>query len=248
MRFLSSVLTLASCLVISTIAKADSVPPAFAIQEIDLPTQFAEVFSLSFGTLPDSDGLGSFGQTTAFNSQSPSGSASLTTTGRSGFSFSSLFYDFEVEGPVGTEVNLNLSAVGNSMTNSSVGIASGAVLSVFSPDLATTYFQSPACAGDLAVEVQNFDGFCNGAPTAFDLGVVLRVNANQLYTINLLDAVFGTGTGVASIDPTLSLTAGESADYTLLLSPNLVATPEPSTLALLGTGALGIFRFVRRRK
>jgi hypothetical protein len=93
---------------------------------------------------------------------------------------------------------------------------------------------------------------CAGYPTDFLGTTSFSLESNTLDSLFVEVAGFGTSSGPSDFsgaaDPMITIDPNfaDAGDFTLEFSPNVVSTPEPSTLALsfLGIAVLGIM--VRR--
>jgi hypothetical protein len=98
--------------------------------------------------------------------------------------------------------------------------------------------------------------------SSFNVNTTLELQTNTAYVVSLSTESYfsivlsssnrpaGNWDTLAEIDPTITL-ATTDPNYSLGFSPGLIPdsspVPEPSSLALLGTGTIGAFCSLRRR-
>ena len=115
----------------------------------------------------------------------------------------------------------------------------------------TTYAISLLPTGNLGF-AGNDNLFFNPAPNAFDFnGVAFSLTGSPNYALSLFSALNPATSSITDYE-LLGVNGGQqlSQQYSAIsvtLVPPSTVTPEPGSLALLGTGALGVFGILRRK-
>ena len=224
-------------------------------------------FSLSFPG--DAQSAPEAGTATSLGGKTVVVSTSLSSSGpyhfppgsQTYYSLASAYYyqTFFVSGPGTAPVDINLQATGLSSSSgngfTSAGeqlqlnqITPGAVFSTLGPDLANAM----ACASSVPANCSPYPQPVP-YPQSFSLNETIALTPGDFYQLYLSSTM-----GEYSPTPNTPVSVSSSAlatvnllpnegQYTLNYYPALISTPEPSTLALLGSGALGIAGVIRRR-
>jgi hypothetical protein len=155
--------------------------------------------------------------------------ASVTTKDVGGYAGADYDYYFEVAGPAG---NVPV-----------VVVANGLAQTTSATFYANASFQIPN------LNVSEAATATPSSPASFSLNQSMNIPANTLEEVEI-DAgvsIFLTGTASASVDPQITIdpTFANAGEYSLEFSPNFLAVPEPSIMALL---PLGLGWLALRRK
>jgi hypothetical protein len=143
-------------------------------------------------------------------------------------------FQFELLGPSGL-VPLLLNATATTSASTSGGFAAADAAITVNRLLPTLQFL--ACSATSSV--------CGSEPPSFTGPFSFSTYANEINTVEVTGSghsSFSGGTWSVSVDPWLEIDPAfsNSAQYTLLLSPDLAATPESPTLVVVCLGVLGI--------
>lgn len=87
-----------------------------------------------------------------------------------------------------------------------------------------------------------------GTDQTFDVATVLQTNNNGVGFSDFLLSGFVIPQGATTVTFTATWLQNDGADRYFLIGANSVPVPEPSTLAVLGMGLLGLGALARRRK
>ncbi len=235
---------------------APMVPSASVSQFVGIPTGAtggSDTFGASSVSYIGSAAAGAMSATTSASggtdpsvtsATSFSGSAGPYTTSRIDAD-SELLYYFQVAGPNGSPVPVQLKAYGQATTSdNAVSVyASLDIAGILGNNASFNIFNATACAPFYA------SLGCNARPNAqqFTVNTTLQLTPNQLYEIvietNIQSGSYsgplpvGAFAANALVDPTLQLDLSIAGDYRIISSSNLAATPEPNSFILAATGA-----------
>jgi hypothetical protein len=183
-----------------------------------------------------------------------------------GQSFSNLLFYYEVSGPPGAIVPIDVSALASAVANGdpySIG-----TVSILVEDLSgNTLLYSVACSGGTSIQGLTCPGALpEGVTAGFSVNSVIDAEAGFDYDVSL-SAECETYSDItpsscnASMDPMFQIDpsfAAANPGYTLMFSPDFAGsnggggggtstTPEPGTLALFGSGLLVAAGVLRRK-
>lgn len=191
--------------------------------------------------------------TISFNNGTPANGVSTRVYGpEDGNPALSLFGNTPAQTPAGTQTYTGDLLTGDGYSAQLwAAVGADALESSLVPSLPTTTFRTGSAAGVVNLVTATFAGIPLDAPMAT---VQMRVWDNMGGTITTweqAEAAWLAGAIAAGMSPTFNLAAiggqANTPPYPVgLQSFNIYYIPEPSTFALLGLGALGMFLFRRK--